>query len=98
MSLHVSDYALGGAVESVIRKAEDAGMIADADLDTSISTVIGKVESKDCHVADEGMKLPIGRAILVGNILYGATPFTNTDTDDVKVAVEGNWTPGLNGL
>ncbi len=59
--IHVTDYALVGSVESVLRQGAALGIIADADLATSEAAVIAAIETK-------GAKLHVSYRPLVESI------------------------------
>lgn len=97
MALHEKDVPLAGSVESTLRQAATAGIVADADFATDLATTLANVDTRNANVKPENyaMYLAAKEAIKVGFNVLGATVMI-TDLATIYAACPGgDWAPGF---
>lgn len=98
--VHVKDTVLLGSVESCLREAVTAGMLADADLATDQATTLANIATRNAKIlAGQRPDLiseyyRLVEAIKVGFNVLGATIMI-TDTATIYAAIDGDWQPGF---
>ena len=95
MVVHSSQTALFGMVESSIRGAAASGVLADADLATSVVAVKAAIDAKKVHVSQTVQKIRAKRAIEVLPAVTGDNSLvTGGSLANIYAAVPGNWSAG----
>ena len=97
---HVSDFANLGSVESSLREAATAGLVADADFATDQATTLANIATRNANIlAGQRPDLygPYQRlvaAVKLGFNLLGSTTMI-TDLATIYAAIDQTWAPGF---
>lgn len=93
---HVSQFPLEGSLESTLRQALTAGLIADADFATDETTTLANIAARNAkaHVAMQPLLEKLYHAVKVGFRHLGATVMIS-DTATIFAETEETWGAGF---
>lgn len=97
MALHEKDVPLAGSVESTLRQAAAAGIVADADFTTDLATTLAAVDTRNASIDPQNYPLYLSakEAIKVGFNILGATVMTADLATIYAACPGGDWAPGF---
>ena len=96
MATHTADIPIQGSIESTLRQAEAADMIADADFATDQATTLANIATRNAaiHVSQVPLLEKLYHAVKVGFAVLGATTMIS-DLATIYAACEGTWAVGF---
>lgn len=96
MSVNTANYPIEGSIESTLRQAEAADMIADADFATDLTTTLANIAARNAtlHVSQHPLLEKLYYAVKVGFNELGATTMIS-DLATIYAACPETWAPGF---